>query len=100
MKTACSMGPKPGKIAVKAFNARISAPTVERLPKLCNKVHLDIQSRYPSEAPVEDCTIFTVPGVLTAAECQLLLGYVQGSHPLERVAHAQTKSIAWRNVDR
>lgn len=88
---------------VTAASAKAGAPAhvaVARLPKVCNKFHLDVQPRFPADASLEDCTIFTVPALLTSSECQTLLAYIHANHALERVAHAQTKSIAWRNVDR
>ncbi|KAG2489966.1 hypothetical protein HYH03_011595 [Edaphochlamys debaryana] len=57
---------------------------------------LELQGLYPEDAP----TIWALHNALSATECDALLQYLQANCPLTRVAHAQTKSIAWRDVDR
>ena len=67
-----------------------------RLPKVCHKEHVELVALYPEDNP----TIWEAPDVLTERECSALLGYLTVQHPLTRVAHPQTKGIAWRDVDR
>ena len=65
------------------------------LPELPHRL-ARLQPLYPKTDP----SIFSVPNLLTAPECQQLLGQLLRAHPLEHVAHAQTSSIAWRDVER
>ncbi|PNW73130.1 hypothetical protein CHLRE_14g619900v5 [Chlamydomonas reinhardtii] len=67
-----------------------------KLPKLVAKHGIELRGLYPEDAP----TIYALHNALSASECASLLAYLQSNCPLTRVAHAQTKSIAWRDVDR
>ncbi|KAG2447506.1 hypothetical protein HYH02_007431 [Chlamydomonas schloesseri] len=67
-----------------------------KLPKLVAKHGLELHGLYPEDAP----TIYALHNALSASECSSLLAYLQSNCALTRVAHAQTKSIAWRDVDR
>ncbi|PNH10747.1 hypothetical protein TSOC_002462 [Tetrabaena socialis] len=67
----------------------------QRLPKVSAKIH-EVMPLYPETDP----SIYSIPGVLSSDECQKLRDYLVAQHPLTHVAHAQTKGIAWRDVDR
>lgn len=93
---------KKAKVEVKTETKTSSAPQPARLPKLRLKdqEQLHLQGLYPLHVQGSPPTIWALRGALTRDEAHALQEALVAMHPLVRCAHAQTRSIAWRDVDR
>lgn len=86
---------KGGKANVTA-PARRDGQFPSQFPNIEPKTGLSPAGLHPENEP----SIFYIPDLLTSTECKTLQLALLRQHPLKRVAHAQTRSIAWRDVDR
>lgn len=93
---SCAMSRKAPKSSATSPSSQLAEAPRLQLPKLFPKQGLQASGLYPETQP----TIFTIPDLLTPSECQALTAALPAGHPFQRVAHAQTRSIAWRDVDR
>lgn len=101
------MGGPKGSSAKKAKVENTSSPkpaqqSTARLPKLRPKEQeeLRLEGLYPLNIQGSPPTIWALRGALTVEESHALMQALVAMHPLSRCAHAQTRSIAWRDVDR